>query len=85
MKSLTAVAQPAPGAEHLPAEPVSPLVAATAHALPAQDDVLAKARSFALPLIAEETLDTGENALLQQAPGTLLVLPVGAACPQVPA
>ncbi|MFE1573271.1 RelA/SpoT family protein [Comamonas odontotermitis] len=63
MKSLTAVAQPAPGAEHLPAEPVSPLVAATAHALPAQDDVLARARSFALPLIAEETLDTGENAL----------------------
>ena len=63
MKSLTAVAQPAPGAEHLPAEPVSPLVAATANALPDQDNVLARARSFALPLIAEETLDTGENAL----------------------
>ena len=31
------------------------------------------------------TLDTGENAWVQQAPGTLLVLPVGAACPQVPA
>lgn len=31
------------------------------------------------------TLDTGENAWLQQAPGTLLVLPVGAECPQVAA
>ncbi len=63
MKSLTAVAQPAPGAEHLPPEPVSPLVAATANALPMQDNVLARARAFSVPLIAEETLDTGENAL----------------------
>jgi hypothetical protein len=31
------------------------------------------------------TLDTGENAWLQQAPGTLLVLPVGAACAPVSA
>ncbi len=63
MKSLTAVAQSAPGAEKLPAEPVSPLVAATANALPAQDDVLGRARAFSVPLIADETLDTGENAL----------------------
>ena len=63
MKSLTAVAQPAPGAENLPVEPVSPLVAATAYGLPAQDNVLARARAFSLPLIADETLDTGENAL----------------------
>ena len=63
MKSLTAVAQPVPGLEHIPAEPISPLVAATAHGLPAQDNVLARARAFSLPLIADETLDTGENAL----------------------
>jgi len=31
------------------------------------------------------TLDTGENAWLQQAPGTLLVLPVGTHCAQVTA
>lgn len=34
---------------------------------------------------ARRTLDTGEESWLQQGPGTLLVLPVGTACAQVPA
>ncbi len=39
------------------------LIAATEHSLPEQDHALARARSFAEPLIASETLDTGENTL----------------------
>ncbi len=39
------------------------LVAAAEHALPQQADALARARGFAEPLIAHETLDTGENTL----------------------
>ena len=42
---------------------ISGLVAAAEHALPQQADALARARGFAEPLIAHETLDTGENTL----------------------
>ncbi|PVY55199.1 MULTISPECIES: bifunctional (p)ppGpp synthetase/guanosine-3',5'-bis(diphosphate) 3'-pyrophosphohydrolase [unclassified Simplicispira] len=42
---------------------VPELIAATAHTLPEQVDALARARNFAEPLIAGESLDTGENAL----------------------
>ncbi len=46
------------------AAPVPELIAATAHSLPAQPNALARARAFAEPLIAGETLDTGENILV---------------------
>jgi GTP pyrophosphokinase len=36
---------------------------ATAQGLPGQDQALARARAFAEPLLAQETLDTGENTL----------------------
>ena len=42
---------------------VPSVLAATAHALPEQVDTVARARAFAQPLIAEEVLQTGENAL----------------------
>ena len=52
----------------LPHEPATSaprpqLIAATEHSLPEQDHALARARTFAEPLIASETLDTGENTL----------------------
>lgn len=40
-----------------------PLSAATADRSPVIDNMLARARAFAQPLIADETLDTGENTL----------------------
>ena len=40
-----------------------PLVVSTAQAMPEQRDALARARAFAEPLIAGETLSTGENTL----------------------
>ncbi|RZI95407.1 MAG: bifunctional (p)ppGpp synthetase/guanosine-3',5'-bis(diphosphate) 3'-pyrophosphohydrolase, partial [Variovorax sp.] len=40
-----------------------PLSAATADRTPVIDQMLARARAFAEPLIADETLDTGENTL----------------------
>ncbi|HEY1227886.1 MAG TPA: HD domain-containing protein, partial [Ramlibacter sp.] len=40
-----------------------PLVAAAEQSLPRQADALSRARSFAEPLIAAETLETGENTL----------------------
>lgn len=40
-----------------------PLSAATAERAPVQENMLARARAFAEPLIADETLDTGENTL----------------------
>jgi GTP pyrophosphokinase len=43
---------------------VPELVAAAEQALPRQADALARARAFAEPLIAGETLDTGENTLV---------------------
>lgn len=51
-----------PGAA-LAAQPLSPLMAATAQSLPEQAHALARARAFAEPLLASETLDTGENIL----------------------
>ena len=41
----------------------APLIAATAHSLPEQAHALTRARAFAEPLLANETLDTGENTL----------------------
>ena len=40
-----------------------PLIAATAHSLPEQAGALVRARAFAEPLLAQESLDTGENIL----------------------
>ncbi|MCJ7800336.1 MAG: HD domain-containing protein, partial [Polaromonas sp.] len=40
------------------------IVTATADSLPDQPQALARARAFAEPLIASETLDTGENILV---------------------
>ncbi|MEJ8847375.1 bifunctional (p)ppGpp synthetase/guanosine-3',5'-bis(diphosphate) 3'-pyrophosphohydrolase [Variovorax rhizosphaerae] len=40
-----------------------PLSAATAEKMPVQEHMLARARAFAEPLIAHETLDTGENTM----------------------
>lgn len=44
-------------------KPLLPVVAATAQSLPEQAHALARARAFAEPLLASETLDTGENIL----------------------
>jgi GTP pyrophosphokinase len=44
-------------------KPVLPVVAATAHSVPEQANALVRARAFAEPLLASETLDTGENIL----------------------
>jgi GTP pyrophosphokinase len=44
-------------------EAVPELVAAAERSLPRQADALARARAFAEPFIASETLDTGENTL----------------------
>jgi GTP pyrophosphokinase len=55
MKSLTA--------EQADSAAVPELIAATEQAMPHQAHALARARAFAEPLIAGETLDTGENTL----------------------
>ena len=59
MKSLSA--------EHTASAPLPPqlsqLIAATAQILPEQAHALVRARAFAEPLLASETLDTGENIL----------------------
>jgi len=44
-------------------QPLLPVVAAIAHSLPEQANALERARAFAEPLLACETLDTGENIL----------------------
>ena len=55
---------PAVGAHAPPADNALPqLIAATAHTLPEQVNALARARAFAEPLMAGETLDSGENTL----------------------
>lgn len=46
-----------------PKGPNASIVTATADSLPDQPNALARARAFAEPLIAGETLDTGENIL----------------------
>src|SRR5450759_2951083 len=45
------------------AQPLPQLLTATAQTLPEQPHALARARAFAEPLLASETLDTGENTL----------------------
>jgi GTP pyrophosphokinase len=50
-------------AEQVEAQPVPELIAAAEQSLPRQADALARARAFAEPFIAGETLDTGENTL----------------------
>ncbi len=50
-------------AEQVEGAPVPELIAATEQAMPQQANALARARAFAEPLIAGETLDTGENTL----------------------
>ena len=54
MKSLSA---------ELPAQSVSPVLEFTARGLPDEAGALARARAFAEPLLASESLDTGENVL----------------------
>lgn len=54
-------------AELVEAAPVPELVTAAEQALPHQADALARARAFAEPLLAGETLDTGENTLAHAA------------------
>ena len=60
MKSPVTALEPA---AQRPGEGVPELIAATANSLPAQPHALVRARAFAEPLIAGETLDTGENTL----------------------
>ena len=65
MKSATTIApSPDPAAPRLGADGVPPLIQATAMTLPDQVDALARARAFAEPLLASETMATGENTLL---------------------
>ncbi|MGH8338474.1 MAG: HD domain-containing protein, partial [Gammaproteobacteria bacterium] len=59
MKSLKA----SPSGTPVNAESIPELIAVTGKTLPGQDDALVRARAFAEPLIAGETLDTGENTL----------------------
>ncbi len=61
MKSLTAE-QPRPASPSAELKGTE-LIEATAQALPQQDQAIARSRAFAEPLIAAETLDTGENTL----------------------
>ena len=50
-------------AEHAESAQVPELIAATEQAMPHQANALARARAFAEPFIAGETLDTGQNTL----------------------
>ncbi|KAB2889387.1 MAG: bifunctional (p)ppGpp synthetase/guanosine-3',5'-bis(diphosphate) 3'-pyrophosphohydrolase, partial [Burkholderiaceae bacterium] len=63
MKSIVAVSPPAAAGPMVRAEPVPQLIAATSQTLPEQVNALARARAFAEPLLAGETLETGENTL----------------------
>ncbi|MGH8034215.1 MAG: ATP-binding cassette domain-containing protein, partial [Lysobacterales bacterium] len=53
------------------------IVTATADSLPDQPHALARARVFAEPLIASETLDTGENILAHAAAGAAILKAIG--------
>ncbi len=58
------ILSPSPEPETLPeGAPIAPLLAVTSHTLPEQENALVRARAFAEPLIADETLPTGENIL----------------------
>ena len=50
-------------AEHTDSAPLPDVIAITSQSLPEQANALARARAFAEPLLAGETLDTGENTL----------------------
>ena len=63
LPSTASTASAASAASGAMADPVAPLITATAHTLPEQKDALERARSFAEPLMAGETLDSGENTL----------------------
>ena len=63
MKSIVAASPPAAAGPMVRAEPVPQLIAATSQTLPEQVNALARARAFAEPLLAGETLETGENTL----------------------
>ena len=54
---------PAPASLAPQTDAVPQLIAATANTLPEQVNALARARAFAEPLMAGETLDSGENTL----------------------
>lgn len=49
--------------EHTDLAPLPDVIAITSQSLPEQANALARARAFAEPLLAGETLDTGENTL----------------------
>lgn len=49
--------------EHTDSAPLPDVIAITSQSLPEQANALARARAFAEPLLAGETLDTGENTL----------------------
>ncbi len=61
MRSIAAGTLPAGATQG--GEAVSPLIAATAQSLPEQAHALVRARAFAEPLLANETMETGENTL----------------------
>ncbi len=61
MRSIAAGTSPAGATQG--GEAVSPLIAATAQSLPEQAHALVRARAFAEPLLANETMETGENTL----------------------
>ena len=63
MKSMAFAPARIAGAHEVPAADTSSIVQATASSLTDQPHALARARAFAEPLIAGETLDTGENTL----------------------
>ena len=63
MKSMAFAPARIAGAHEVPAADASSIVQATAGSLTDQPHALARARAFAEPLIAGETLDTGENTL----------------------
>jgi GTP pyrophosphokinase len=63
MKSLPADSQGSANLSKKNSPAVPQLIAATAESLPEQANALARARAFAEPLLASETLDTGENIL----------------------
>ena len=58
MKPMVPSSAAAPASANVPS-----LIAATAHTLPEQVDALARARAFAVPLITDELLDSGEGKL----------------------
>ena len=63
MKSMAAAAPPSAAGGAGALEAVAPLIAATSATLPEQVNALARARAFAEPLLASETMETGENTL----------------------